>query len=87
MSYWIARQLIKVKYISLVNLVMDREIVKELIQDDLNPKQLKSELLKILESDEREKMLESFVELKQKLGGEGASYNAASLIHKLLASK
>lgn len=86
-SYWIARQLIKVKYISLVNLVMDREIVKELIQDDLNPKQLKSELLKILESDEREKMLESFVELKQKLGGEGASYNAASLIHKLLASK
>jgi lipid-A-disaccharide synthase len=54
-SYWIARQLIKVKYISLVNLVMDREIVKELIQDDLNPKQVKAELLKILETNERDK--------------------------------
>ncbi len=86
-SYWIARQLIKVKFISLVNLVMDREIVKELIQADLSPKQVKSELLKILEMDEREKMLASFEELKLKLGGEGASSNAADVIDKLLASK
>ena len=86
-SYWIARQLIKVKFISLVNLVMDREIVKELIQADLNPKQVKSELLKILETEEREKMLASFEELKLKLGGEGASSNAADVIDKLLASK
>ena len=86
-SYWIARQLIKVKFISLVNLVMDREIVKELIQADLNPKQVKSELLKILETDEREKMLASFEELKLKLGGEGASSNAADVIDKFLASK
>lgn len=83
-SYWIARQLIKVKFISLVNLVMDREIVKELIQADLNPKQVKSELLKILETEEREKMLESFEELKLKLGGEGASSNAASVIQRFL---
>lgn len=86
-SYWIARQLIKVKFISLVNLVMDREIVKELIQADLSPKQVKSELLKILEMDEREKMLASFEELKLKLGGEGASSNAADVIDKFLASK
>ena len=86
-SYWIARQLIKVKFISLVNLVMDREIVKELIQADLNPKQVKSELLKILETEEREKMLASFEELKLKLGGEGASSNAADVIDKFLASK
>jgi lipid-A-disaccharide synthase len=83
-SYWIARQLIKVKFISLVNLVMDREIVKELIQADLNPKQVKAELLKILETDEREKMLASFEELKVKLGGEGASFNAASVIQRFL---
>ena len=86
-SYWIARQLIKVKFISLVNLVMAREIVKELIQADLNPKQVKSELLKILETEEREKMLASFEELKLKLGGEGASSNAADVIDKFLASK
>ena len=85
-SYWIARQLIKVKFISLVNLVMDREIVKELIQADLNPKQVKSELLKILETDERDKMLVSFEELKLKLGGEGASSNAASVIQKYLTA-
>ena len=66
---------------------MDREIVKELIQADLNPKQVKSELLKILETEEREKMLASFEELKLKLGGEGASSNAADVIDKLLASK
>lgn len=83
-SYWIARQLIKVKFISLVNLVMDREIVKELIQAELNPRQVKAELMKILESDEREKMLESFEELKIRLGGEGASFNAASVIHGFL---
>jgi lipid-A-disaccharide synthase len=86
-SYWIARQLIKVKFISLVNLVMDREIVKELIQSDLNPKQVKSELMEILESEERKKMLDAFQELKLKLGGEGASANAASVIHHFLNEK
>ena len=65
---------------------MDREIVKELIQADLNPKQVKSELLKILETDERDKMLASFEELKVRLGGEGASYNAARVIKEFLNS-
>ncbi len=83
-SYFIARQLIKVKYISLVNLVMDREIVKELIQAELNPKQLRAELLKLLETSEREKMLSSFQELKLKLGGEGASAKAATIIDRFL---
>jgi len=85
-SYYIARQLIKVKYISLVNLVMDREIVKELIQAELNPKQLRAELLKLLETPEREKMLSSFQDLKLKLGGEGASEKAASIIDSYLKS-
>src|SRR5690606_21015918 len=47
-SYLIAKKLIKVKYISLVNLIMDREVVKELIQDELSEENLKSELRKIL---------------------------------------
>jgi lipid-A-disaccharide synthase len=79
-SYLIARQLIKVKYISLVNLIMDKEIVKELIQDELNEKNLKAELDKILEGPAREKMLANYDELKEKLGGSGASAAAAKLM-------
>jgi len=44
LSYWLAKKLIKVKYISLVNLIMDKPVVKELIQDDLNRENLKAEL-------------------------------------------
>ncbi|MBL0098344.1 MAG: lipid-A-disaccharide synthase [Bacteroidetes bacterium] len=80
LSYWIARQLVKVKYISLVNLVMDQEIVKELIQDELNPKNLQSELMKLFTGDSRQTMLRSFESLKIKLGGQGASNNTSNLI-------
>ncbi|MBL7924655.1 MAG: lipid-A-disaccharide synthase [Bacteroidia bacterium] len=83
-SYWIARQLVKVKYISLVNLVMDREIVKELIQADLKAANLRQELLKLFDTDYRKKMLEAFTELKQKLGGEGASEKSSNIIIKYL---
>jgi len=83
-SYWIARQLIKVKYISLVNLVMDREIVKELIQDELNPVNLKSELLSLFTEDKRKAMQLSFDTLRKKLGGEGASLNTSNIIIKYL---
>lgn len=79
-SFVIAKQLIKVKYISLVNLIMDKEIVKELIQDDLNETNLKSELDKLLMSDTRNKMLKDYVELKTKLGGSGASRKTAVLM-------
>lgn len=79
-SYWIARQLVKVKFISLVNLVMDREIVKELIQNELNPKNVKNALLDLFKKENRQKMIDSYEELKVKLGGEGASNKASSLI-------
>jgi lipid-A-disaccharide synthase len=79
-SYMIARQLIKVKYISLVNLIMDREIVKELIQNELNEKNLKVELDKLLNKDSREKLLNDYSDLRSKLGGAGASQKAARLM-------
>lgn len=79
-SYLIARQLIKVKFISLVNLIMDKEIVKELIQDELNEKNLKLELDKLLEGNSREEMIQSYAELKMKLGGAGASRKTAELM-------
>ncbi len=83
-SYWIALRLVKVKYISLVNLVMDREIVKELIQDELNPANLERELRRLLIKEERQKMINSYEELKRKLGGSGASKKASYLIINFL---
>jgi len=84
-SYLIARQLIKVKYISLVNLIMDRVVVKELIQDQLNTSNLKRELDLILKSpQERQRIFSDYSELKHLLGDKGASKKAAQLINEYL---
>jgi lipid-A-disaccharide synthase len=73
-SYSIAKWLIKVPYISLVNLVGEKEIVKELIQNGLTTENLQAELLKIMPSGEkRERQLADYQALKQKLGTAGAS--------------
>ena len=79
-SYAIAKRLVKVKYISLVNLIMDKEIVRELIQHDLNEAEVKAELTKLLTSSHRENMQLAYKELREKLGNSGASERAAELI-------
>ena len=79
-SYAIAKQLVKVKYISLVNLIMDKEIVKELIQSELNETNLKSELDKLLNPVTRNVILQNYTGLIEKLGGAGASKTTASLM-------
>ena len=81
-SYQIAKRIITLDYISLVNLIMKREVVKELIQNDLTTSNLKNELSKIAEGSERKRMLSDYVLLKEKLGGKGASQMAARLIVK-----
>ena len=80
LSYQIAKRIITLKYISLVNLVMDEEVVTELIQEDFNYKNIKKELEKILEPSYRKKLLSNYTILEQKLGGVGASEKTASLI-------
>lgn len=79
-SYQIAKRIIKLKYISLVNLIMDEEVVKELIQADLNKKNLKKELQKLLDEDHRKTIFKQYYKLEQKLGGTGASEKTAGLI-------
>lgn len=79
-SYHIAKRIINLNYISLVNLIMDREVVKELIQEDFNKKTLRSELNKILDEERRKKIFEDYFALEQKLGGKGASQKTADLI-------
>lgn len=79
-SYQIAKRIITLKYISLVNLIMDKEVVTELIQSECNTKRIKEELKKLLEPAYREKLLKNYDILEEKLGGIGASKKTAKLI-------
>ena len=81
-SYQIGKRLIDLKYISLVNLIMDKEVVKELIQNEFNEKNLEQELHKILDTAKRSEMFSNYFDLEKKLGGKGASNKVAELIVK-----
>lgn len=82
-SYLIAKQLIKIKFISLVNLIMNREVVKELIQSECNPKTIKNEINQLLTGKpKREQMLNNYKELKKILGEGGASKKIAQSLLK-----
>lgn len=79
-SYQIAKRIITLKFISLVNLIMDKEVVAELIQNNFTKTNLKKELTKILDDKHREKLFLDYFDLEKKLGGKGASEQTASLI-------
>ena len=82
-SYRIARLLVmnRIRFISLVNLIMDREVVKELLQGDLTEANIVAELEKILKNPKiREKQLSDYKELREKLGQNGASTRVAASI-------
>jgi lipid-A-disaccharide synthase len=85
-SYQIANYFIKVKFISLVNLILNKKVVKELIQDDLQPEYIAEELKSLLDDNtKRELMQKEFVALKNILkSGGSASSNAAFHIQQLL---
>ncbi|AUP78576.1 lipid-A-disaccharide synthase [Flavivirga eckloniae] len=84
-SYQIAKRIITLKFISLVNLVMDKEVVTELIQGDFNKKRLHKELDNILNTDTRNKLFIDYYELENTLGGKGASEKTAKLIYNSLS--
>ena len=79
-SYQIAKRIITLKFISLVNLILDKEVVTELIQNDFTKESLKSELTKILTDSHRKEVFLAYYELEQILGGKGASAASARLI-------
>jgi len=81
-SYEIAKRVIKLKYISLVNLILDKEVVTELIQTDFNSNNLKKELTEILDPYKRATLFLEYYDLEQKLGGKGASEKTAKLIYE-----
>lgn len=79
-SYQIAKRIITLKYISLVNLIMDDAVVTELIQDEFNTTNLKKELEKLLEENHKKALLAQYDLLETKLGGIGASAKTAKFI-------
>jgi lipid-A-disaccharide synthase len=84
-SYQIAKRLVKIRFISLVNLILDREVVTELIQHNCNPERISEELSKLLgDTNERKKMLQEFSELRQILGEGGASAKVARSLLKTI---
>lgn len=82
LNYWLAKRLINVKYISLVNLIVDKPLVKELIQEDLNTQQLLASLREILEPEHSAEIRNGYKDLIQKLGQKGASSRAAKLMYQ-----
>lgn len=76
-NYFLAKRLINVKYISLVNLIVDRPLVKELIQADFNVEQLKVSLGHILEKEQAQNLAEAYEGLVTSLGQSGASQRTA----------
>ena len=73
-TYWIARKIVKINYISLGNLIVDRLAFKEFIQDDCNPDALVKEIRELIENKERrERMLDDYADIRSELGGKGAS--------------
>ena len=87
-SYRLAKWMIKVKFISLVNLVMGKEVVKELIQGDLNEDNVVKELEALLHNGKRQRqLLEDYDELRDRLGDVGASEKAAAAIWEVAAKR
>lgn len=85
-SYQIAKRLIKIKFIGLVNLIMDKEVVKELIQGEMNTKNLVAELGPLLKDNEKKLSLQKdYAALKKLLSAGGhASTNAAKIIYSFI---
>ena len=81
---WLRKRVLKVKYISLVNLVADREVVTELVADTFTVANIKAELRKILGGPDRQRMLDGYAEVIRRLGESHAPDKAAEIMLKLL---
>ena len=81
---WLRKKVLKVKYISLVNLIADREVVRELVADTFTLENISHELEVILSGPEREQMLKGYEDVWARLGKENAPRNAARIMIELL---
>tara|TARA_B100001146_G_scaffold213216_1_gene213417 strand:+ start:61252 stop:62370 length:1119 start_codon:yes stop_codon:yes gene_type:complete len=86
-SYEIAKRIISLKYISLVNLILDKPAVKELIQGDFNTESLTEALRTILDEYHRATLFLDYYDLEKALGGKGASAHTARLIYEKVSDE
>ncbi|WP_283391464.1 lipid-A-disaccharide synthase [Millionella massiliensis] len=87
-SIWIAKKLVKLRFISLVNLIMDREVVRELIQEMFTPAIAADELRAVLpDGSKHERMLQDFRDLRVAMGEAGASERVAAEMVRILTEK
>lgn len=84
---WLRKRILKVKYISLVNLIANREVVRELVADSFTIDNIRSELSKILEGPERQNMLDGYDEVWRILGDKKAPDEAAKQMWRILNGK
>lgn len=84
LNYWIGKKIVQLKYISLVNLILDKAAVTELIQTACSTKNLIQHLHHLLQEENLKQLGEDYQALKKKLGGPGASKTTAELILKAL---
>ncbi len=85
LTFWVGKILIKVPYLSLVNLIGQKEVVKELIQKELNPTNLSEELLAVTEGGaKRAQVLADYAHIREKMGEAGASQRAGLLMVQYL---
>ncbi len=84
-TYWLAKKLVKIKYISLGNLIVDRLAFKEFIQNDCNADALVTEIRELIENqDRRQAMLDEYAAIRSALGGAGASAAVAKAMSDCL---
>jgi lipid-A-disaccharide synthase len=87
-SVGIARMVVKIRFISLVNLIMDKLVMKELIQKDCGPEAIGAELDNLLRNENyRQQMLDNYHQLDEKMGKPGASARTAGLILKYIGTR
>ena len=85
-TYWIAKKIVKIRYISLGNLIVDKLAFKEYIQNDCNADSLVKEIRDLIENKERrQKMLDDYAEIREALGGSGASIAVARAMINILS--
>ena len=81
-SYFIAKLLVKLKFYSLVNIIMEKEVVKELIQDKFNFKNIQNELDNLKKDKFQKKMVKDFKDLRRRIGELNSSEKLAKIIYE-----
>ena len=84
---WLRRRILKVRFISLVNLIADREVVSELVADSFSVDNIRHQLDNILDGPRRQQMLEGYDDVWHRLGNENASQCAAAIMTRLLRTR